>query len=173
MSKWLFPMLMLINPTALSAEPNEISLEYKVKAAYLINFMLYVENKGKDNKERNLCIYGRDTFGEFIHQVLEGKNKKYKDLNTRIIYLHSGGQAEHCQSLFISSDDRHHINLKELSKNVLTIGEDSGFLSAGGMINLFLENDRVYFEINIDIINESDITLSSQLLKLARPARKW
>lgn len=166
-------MLILISPTSLSAKADEIELEYKIKAAFLINFMLYVESKEKENKVKNLCLYRRNTFGEFIHQILAEKSKKFKNLNISIRYISPSKHIDNCHSVFISAVDMQYINLEELPKGILTIGETPDFLPSGGMINLFLKEDRVFFEINIDAINESGPKLSSQLLKLARPSRRW
>ena len=173
-SSWFLPVLLiLISSTSFSAMADEIDLEYKIKAAFLINFMLYIESEEKENKVKNLCLYRRDTFGEFIHQVLAEKSKNYGNLNIIIRYINSGGHIDNCNSVFISVVDMQHINLEDLPKGILIIGETPDFLSSGGMINLFLEEDRVFFEINIDAINESGPKISSQLLKLARPSRRW
>ncbi len=50
----------------------------------------------------------------------------------------------------------------------LTVGETSGFLTQGGMIRFFLENNRVRFSINQTIAESAGLQISSRLLRLAR-----
>lgn len=154
--------------TTLPAQALDIGLENKIKAAYLINFMLYVEVKKKDSKVRHLCLYGKKKFGEFIHHLLEEKNKRFINLDIRINYIGLDKQIGYCHAVFVSSVESQLINLMDFPKGILTIGEVPGFLLSGGMVKFFIEEDSVHFATNLDAINKSSVTLSSQLLKLAR-----
>lgn len=51
---------------------------------------------------------------------------------------------------------------------VLLVGEEPSFLRQGGMINLFLQNGRVRFEVNRKTLERSGIRLSPALLQLAK-----
>lgn len=50
----------------------------------------------------------------------------------------------------------------------LTVGDCVGFLAAGGMIELVIENDAVRFDVNLKALRQQGIRLSPQVLKLAR-----
>ena len=165
---WLLLVLLLLMQTTSPALALDIGLENKIKAAYLINFMLYVEVKEKDNKVRHLCLYSKKKFGEFIHHLLAEKNKRYSNLDIRIGYIRVDKQIGRCHAVFISSVESQSINLMGFPKGILTIGEAPGFLLSGGMFKFFIEEDSVHFATNLDAINRSSVTLSSQLLKLAR-----
>lgn len=54
----------------------------------------------------------------------------------------------------------------------LTIGETQGFTQNGGIIRLFVESDRLQFEIDNGHAQKAGLTLSSQLLMLARKATR-
>jgi len=164
----LFTSLILISLIISPAKANEVRVENKIKAAFLVNFMLYVENEVENNNERYLCLYSKKKFGEFIHHVLAEQNTKFGGLNININYIDRVKQENYCNAVFVSSDDMQSIDLQGIPKDILTIGEVPEFLSSGGMINFFIEDDRVYFAINIDAIIERETMLSSQLLKLAR-----
>ncbi len=164
LSVLLIAICFIITPV----KANEIGLENKIKAAFLANFMLYVENREKDKDVRYLCLYDKEKFGKFIHQVVEEKNKKYNNLIVNISYISLDQPVDYCHAVFISSIDTQFINLKDFPKDILTIGEVPGFLLSGGMINFFIEDDSVYFAINLDVMNRRGVLLSSQLLKLAR-----
>jgi hypothetical protein len=51
---------------------------------------------------------------------------------------------------------------------ILTVGEDPQFFDQGGMIQLFLEDNRVRFSINQKSADAVGLTISSRLLRLAR-----
>ena len=50
---------------------------------------------------------------------------------------------------------------------VLTVGDQNGFVQAGGMIGLRVEDSRVRFDVNLAAAQRAGLTLNSQMLKLA------
>jgi hypothetical protein len=50
----------------------------------------------------------------------------------------------------------------------LSIGESEDFLKRGGMIRLFVEDNRIKFDVNVGAASRAKIRLSSKLLALAR-----
>ena len=57
-------------------------------------------------------------------------------------------------------------------KAVLTVGESTGFLDDGGVVRLFLQAQRLRFEINVPAAQRAHLKISSQLQKLAAIVRK-
>ena len=55
---------------------------------------------------------------------------------------------------------------------VLTINGSGRFLDAGGIISLFIENGKLRFDINLAAARASNLSMSSNLLKLARVVRQ-
>jgi hypothetical protein len=51
--------------------------------------------------------------------------------------------------------------------SILTIGDTAGFARQGVIINFYLENRKVRFEINAAAARRAGLTISSKLLKLA------
>lgn len=62
--------------------------------------------------------------------------------------------------------------LVELRVPALTVGDVPGFLAAGGMIELLIDNDSVRFDVNLVAVREARIRLPAQVLKLARRVRE-
>jgi hypothetical protein len=62
--------------------------------------------------------------------------------------------------------------LGEKRAPALTVGEMSGFLAAGGMIELVNDSDSVRFDVNLGVLNAQRIRLPAQVLKLARQVRE-
>jgi hypothetical protein len=80
-------------------------------------------------------------------------------------------QAKDFQLLYISDSERQRLQLilKEVSQfPVLTVSDMHGFAEAGGMIGLIPVQNRLSFEVNIAAIRKSRLSVSSQLLKLAK-----
>jgi hypothetical protein len=150
-------------PPAAQAEP-----EYQVKAAIIYNIARFVEWPGGGRPTVVLCILGADPFGPAIdglagHPVGQGQLEVRRV--TRAADLRS------CQMLFVSGSEADHLkaDLAEVAHTpVLTIGDTAGFAQAGVIVNLYLDQNRVRFEINIDAAQRSRLAISSQLLKLAR-----
>jgi hypothetical protein len=49
----------------------------------------------------------------------------------------------------------------------LAVGESEGFARNGGVINFFVEDKRLRFEINTDAASRARLKVSSRLLRLA------
>jgi len=54
---------------------------------------------------------------------------------------------------------------------VLTVGETDRFGMLGGIINFYIEENRVRFEINIEAAEKARLKIGSQLLSLAKIIR--
>ncbi len=142
--------------------------EYQVKAAYIYNFAKFVEWPAGGTGDVDVCIIGDDPFGHDL-STIEGK----KVINRKIVirevasYRNAGG----CDILFISSSEEEHLMqiLKYLKRlPVLTIGESEGFAEMGVMINFYMNNRTVRFEINPKAAERAGLKISSNLLRIAK-----
>ena len=100
--------------------------------------------------------------------------------NQRVIILRDidpDAMAARCQVIFIPRvighlDRTDHPRWKNLAwlkdRPVLTIGEDDDFLAAGGVINFFLQDQRVRFAISSSAVDRSGLTVRSTLMRLAK-----
>ncbi|MGH9509604.1 MAG: YfiR family protein, partial [Terriglobales bacterium] len=112
-------------------------------------------------------------FGPALDRMIEGKSVHGKKLVAR--RLGRAEEAGTCQVLFVSSSENGRLTqiLASLrGRSVLTVGETEGFAHRGGVINFQLEGSKVRFEINLDAAERSGLTMSSQLLKLAKIVRE-
>src|SRR6266581_755026 len=143
------------------------SREYEIKAAYLYNFIKYVDWPSYGDTI-TIGVLGGNPFGTAL-APLNGKIVKGRRL--LIKELDSVRDAQKCQIIFVSSSEKE--RLQEIFENlknarVLTVGETQGFANSGGMINFVEENNKVHFEINADAARRTGLTISSELLKLAK-----
>ena len=143
------------------------SREYEIKAAYLYNFIKYVDWPSYGDTI-TIGVLGGNPFGTAL-APLNGKIVKGRRL--LIKEVDSLRDAQKCQIIFVSSSEKSRLqeifeNLK--SARVLTVGETQGFASSGGIINFVEENNKVRFEINADAARRTGLNISSELLKLAK-----
>jgi len=152
--------------------------EYQVKAAYLTNLGRFVSQwsggSGSSADETfNICVLGRDPFGPDLDRAVKGEKIGGSALAAKRI---TGLQeASGCRILFISSADDAQIGsiLASLGATpVLTVSDIPDFAKRGGMIQFILDGNHVRFEINIAAARRSGLTLSSELLKIARAIRR-
>jgi len=143
------------------------SREYEIKAAYLYNFIKYVDWPSSGDTI-TIGVLGGNPFGTAL-APLDGKIVKGRRLLIKEVA--SLRDAQKCQIIFVSSSEKSRLqeifeNLK--SARVLTVGETQGFASSGGIINFVEENNKVRFEINADAARRTGLNISSELLKLAK-----
>ncbi|MBI5739821.1 MAG: YfiR family protein [Nitrospirae bacterium] len=146
--------------------------EYKVKAAFLYNFTKFIEWPADSFENADtpltLCISGGNPFGDALDS-LKDKTVGGRRLSIRIVSRPEA--TEGCHIVFSSDPDGKNLpailnSLK--NRRVLLVGEMTGFAEAGGIINFFIVDDKVRFEINVEAARRRGLGISSQLLKLAR-----
>lgn len=167
-------LLLLLLAAAVPAGADARSdLEYQVKAAFLFNFAKFVEWPA-DAFERPrdpvaICVMGKDPFGESLDSVVRGETVNGRPLVVR--RPRQTLEARGCHILFLARSERgrqDEILSSVEGAGILTVGEDDGFLTDGGIIRFVLEENRVRFEINLAAAEANRLKLSSQLLRLAR-----
>lgn len=158
-------------PVQLRAE-SPLQREYEIKAAYLYNFINYIEWPENafpaPGGTITVGIVGQSPFGAAL-EVLNGKQVKGRTVTLKqITDINDLGQ---CQIVFINSSEKAHVpELLEKLKDsrVLTVSEIDGFAQDGGIINFISEHNKVRFEINPDAAHRLGLNISSELLKLAK-----
>lgn len=147
--------------------------EYKVKAAFLYSFTKFVQwpNNGVRDGRVNfaLGILGDDPFGRSIDAVVKGKTFNGHPIGIK--KSHKLEDLRDCHILFISAAENRRMGQHLGALNgtpALTVSDAEGFARQGGMIELFLENNRVRLAVNRKAIERAGLTVSSKLLSLAR-----
>ena len=147
--------------------------EYQVKAAFLYNFVKFVEwpvdTFADPGAPFVLGVLGEDPFGSVLEQTLKGKTVNGRALVIRGVK--QGKDLRTCHILFVSSSEIRHLDqiLESLKgSSVLTVGEMERFAQSGGAVNFVLEQNRVRFEINPEAAARARLRISSKLLALAR-----
>jgi hypothetical protein len=175
-------VLITVGACVLASDPgnahaqSSLSREHEIKAAFLYNFVKFVEWPSEALPESSdtitICVLSDDPFAEAL-EAIKGKTVKGRRLVVRRI--ESIKQAESCQALFVGSTNEPllpQVMQTLQGASVLTVGEMDRFVQSGGIINFVVEKNRVRFEINVSSAERARLKLSSQLLSLARVVRQ-
>ena len=149
--------------------------EYQVKAAYLYNFGKFVTWPPAQSDVANfgVCVLGKDPFGADLDGVLSNATIGNKKAVAKRITDTSA--AEGCHIVFISSSESGQLDriLPALNKlHVLTVSDMPRFVEHNGMVQFVMDSGRVRFEVNLAAAENSGLTLSSQLLKVASNVKR-
>ena len=147
--------------------------EYQVKAAYVLNFLKFVEWPGDSNADIHerwiIGIVGENPFGDELTQIITGKTVQGHELGVR--QFQPGEDFRVCQVLFISASEKKRLPTILAALNglsVLTVGDMDHFIESGGTIQFVMEEKRVRFAIDIRASSRARLKVSSKLLSLAR-----
>jgi hypothetical protein len=192
------PLGLVVSELA-QVDPMEAkSVEYQLKAAFLYNFMKFIEwpeiamgagdKESQKKKPVTLCVIGTDIFGRHLDDLTK---KEIKERPVRIVRLEGFDQyqkthpnvtraqylqeqkkeIENCELLFVSqSEEKQMSELITFTEGmrVLTVSDISGFAQQGGVIEFVMEENKIRFDVNVTSAERKGLKISSQLLQLAR-----
>lgn len=143
-----------------------------VKAGFVFNFTKFTSwPEGVPKTEHfHLCIVGDDGLDGAL-EALYGKPVSGHPILLK--HLTGDDDLSDCHLAYIESDKRTMVKaLKQLRRlPILTVSEFPGFIDFGGVIGLVRDETRVGFNINIKAAQKAGLTLSAQLLKLAKTVK--
>ncbi len=149
------------------------TVEYQVKAAFLYHFANFVDWPSSTFKATEghvrICLLGKSPFGEILAASLA--KKTVGDHAFNIQENPPKAQLQQCHILYLPDTETAKIQRfrKEISQGeVLTVGETFEFIEKGGMVQFFLQDKKVKFAVNPDAINQTNLKVSSKLLRLAK-----
>ena len=144
-----------------------------LKAAFVLNFIKFTEWRDVDaTTPITLCLPAEETIGDVMAQTMRGQS-----VNGRRISVHRmapGDAVRDCQVLFLTERDprRLRATLEAASQaSMLTVSDVERSASRGAVIELYEEDGRLRFAINVDSMARSRIKVSSRLLDLAKIVR--
>jgi hypothetical protein len=162
--------VLLMCPMAVRAQAPK---EYQIKAVFLFNFVQFVEWPASafvspDDPIR-IAVLGNDPFAGSLDIAVQGEKVRQRSLVVERVQRIQ--DAANCHLLFVCSSER--MNIASIisafkGRPVLTVGDMPDFARRGGIIDFYLEGQKVRFEINRAAALQSGLKVSSQLLGLAR-----
>jgi hypothetical protein len=176
-SSWRGAVALLALACATTAGPQDnSSVEYELKAAFLLNFARFVEWPAdavpSEKTPIIFCVFKHDPFGSALDEVIRGKSINSHAVQVR--RTNELAELRSCQLVFVSEREERLLpeTLASLKgSSALLVGEGANFAERGGAIQFFLENNKLRFAINVDAVQRARLQASSKLLALARIVR--
>ncbi len=171
----LFCLAVVILPGRVPGETIS-GAEYPVKLGFIYHFIRFTqwppETFETPESPITFCVAATHPEAATLFS-LQGRKVKGR----RIDVQRYAGEADAtaCQVLFIASGDQAFVQpiLDGIQgRQVLSIGEVREFTRMGGVINFFVEQDQLRFEVNLDAAESAGLKFSSQLLMSADIVKK-
>ena len=171
-SRLLAATVILAGMSARPAYAQSVS-EFELKAAFVYNFAKFTEWPAETLRPGGplvFCVNGDDGIETALAQTT--KNRLLEGHQVVVRRLGDGEPTHTCHILYVSASTGHDrtVQLVETltTASVLTISDRSGFATRSGIAELFIENGRVRFAINVNAALRSRLHISSRLLSLAK-----
>jgi len=148
--------------------------KYGVEGLLLVKFTTYIKwpdsaFAGADAPVA-IGVLGDDPFGDVLERVALGIEVGKEKRKIVIRRSKKPDDLKACQVVFISPVEKNQMPQALSQTSCLMVGETAGFLGKGGIINFYLNGSKVRFEINNDNAVSHGLTISPELLALAKPA---
>jgi len=150
--------------------------EEQLKSAIIINLARYVDWPADAFTSAQApfvaCTLGRSRLSTALDEL---RDTTVKGHPVTVRTISGADDLSGCHLVVALTDDRHrvsHLIDKSRRLPVLTIGELPGFSRNGGMVELFLVENRIRFKINLGAARTSRLSISTHLLKLAHDVIK-
>ena len=144
--------------------------ESQVKAAYLYNFGKFVrwQDQSPNTASIKICVLGKDPFGTVLDSTVAGESiDGRKIIVKRVVKVQD---AATCNILYISSSEESRLGFILSSVQhfaPLTVSYIPNFAERGGIIEFVEQQGKIRFEVNLLAAEQSHVSLSSELLKVA------
>ena len=142
--------------------------EYPIKAMFLLNFIKYVEWPIENSKPViKIGIVGESEMFDALSTLAAQRSSDGQKVEIKKLDEKNAGSF---QIIFISNSENKNADeiIKRLSgKGILIISEDDKCKSRLAGINLFNQDNKIRFEINLAPVKNNGMKISSKLIELA------
>lgn len=151
----------------LAQDSDENLKSYKVKAAFVFNFLNFTTLPNPDLKEIVICTLANQTVSKAFASIA---GKKIRGIPISVKESPSEDHLSGCSVTFLSEDWQgvtEDLLATAKKQSMLTIGEHPEFCKNGGIIGFYVNEGKLRFQINLNEANKQGYKFSSKLLKLA------
>ena len=114
-----------------------------------------------------IAVVGDDPFDWRLDQVMKGRSANGRDIVVKRVRPSDDLTKYHV--LFVSASEAARVAsivARTSQAPVLTVGDTPGFVDDGGMVRLFVDGERVRFQISVAAVERARLKASAQLLSL-------
>ena len=147
--------------------------EPALKAAFIYNFAIFTTWPPGTVPAAGplvMCVVGDAAVGDALEQMVKGRVIAGRTITVSVVPV--AGPRRVCHTEYVSgvtTGQLAQIVAAVRDAPVLTISDLDGFNSAGGIVQLFFENSRLRFSVQLESAKRADLQISSKLLLLSKP----
>lgn len=156
---------------AQAAIESPASVEYQVKAGYLVTFAKFVDwptNALSKNDRLRIGIVDNGKSYSIIAAALSGKSVGPHEIET--VLVKSFQDLKSFNMVFVTRSQSKRVLdvIRSVgTAPVLTFGETDGFAVEGGCINFTMSGKKIRFEVNTGAVESAGLKISSRLACMA------
>jgi hypothetical protein len=145
--------------------------EPSLKAAFIYNFARFTEwpaDALPPAAALSACVMGAHDIREALERIVEGRQLAGHAIS--VSPVEAGGKLRSCQLLFMTGLTPSQLAAAVTAVRgapVLTISDAENFVQQGGIAQIFVEDGKMRFNLNLAVSKMSHLQLSSKLLALA------
>jgi len=160
----------------LAAQAAAPALERRVKAAFLYKFLGYAEFPLQAFADAatplSIGVVGADDVAAELTRIAAGRLVAGRTITVRTLREQDLAQLP-VHLLFVAGQDGPNAaRLLRASPAWLTVTECEGCLQHGSVINFTIVDERVRFDVSLDVAEKKNVKLSSRLLTVANRVQK-
>jgi hypothetical protein len=161
--------------SVLPTTPVRAQSEDALKSQFILNFARFTTwpSAAFASPSAPLVVgfVGAPELADTFDKLATGKNINGRELKSKK-FDSASSLDESCQMVVAAPGSvGRAVAAKVKGKHVLLIGQDSGFLEAGGIINLIVEAGKISFELNLGPAKAASLELDPKLKTLAKSVK--
>lgn len=164
-------LALLYGVGAMAANTEDQEREYKLKAAFMLNFSKFTtwpkDSFSEPGQTFDFCIVGKNPFGTALDGL---ESKKTGGRAVRLHYATSIAEVQSCHVMFISKSEQN--NLGQLKQKIgqqpiITVSDINEFSHQGGIFEFITKAGRLSFIVNNQQATQNGLQINASLLSLA------
>ncbi|HSN17998.1 MAG TPA: YfiR family protein [Gammaproteobacteria bacterium] len=153
------------------ADDDTLVAQRRIEAAYLFKFGAYISwpatSFASQDSPLVIGVAGDDDMADELSTLVAGRNVNGRPVVVKTV--RSGQDTQGMHLLFVAAGTEHGDAMIQALHNrpTVTVTEGAGGLGMGADVTFVLVNDRVRFDIALDVAERDGVKMSSQLLSVA------
>ena len=145
--------------------------ESSLKAAFIYSFAKFTEwpqDALPPTAIFSACVLGDSQIRDALERTVKGRQFEGRGINVSQVQL--AGKLRSCHLLYVTGVSTAQIAAIVAAVRgapVLTISDGDDFVRQGGIAQMFVENGKMRFDLNLEVAKLSRLQLSSKLIVLA------
>jgi hypothetical protein len=164
-------MVVLILLVCVSTGRAQDVTEPSLKAAFIYNFAKFTEwpqGVVPTTSPFVACVLGERPIQMALERIV--KDRRFTGREISVVAVRLDGQLRACHLLYVSGVSPAQVaSVVEAVRGapVLTVSDVDDFALQGGIAQMFVDNGKMRFDLNLEVAKRAGLQLSSKLLLLA------